>query len=579
MKKIYFILFVTIICSSSFGQFTIYNTSNSGLTDDFCWFVNKDNATSKIWVGTQSAGANVLSGSTWTNYTTSNSSITANYITPIAFDLTGNTWLGTYFSSGGVNKFDGTNWTSYTPGNSGIAGYDIVAIVVDASNNKWIGTRFNGLCKFDGTNWTTYNTFNSPLPSDVIYSLETDPLGNIWVGTALGGLAKLNGSTWTLYNTGNSAIPNDDIYSLKYNTSSNSLWVGTAGGIGVLSGSTWTVYSTFNSGLASNYVRGISFVPSSSEAWIATGYGGISKFDGINWQTYDTGNSNLPVNGIWSIIVTNYLSPTSYEIWASTWGGGIVKLSTCPQDIQLSSSVICSGNSASISASGSGSSAAMWYATPSSTPAIGSGNIFSTPTLTASNVPSFYSYYASNTCTSSPRSAITITVNPAPNLVLTSSNTKSVICRGQSVTLNASGANTYSWSQNFSVFSNNAVTSVTPASSTIYVLSGTNLNNCTSSASISLLVADCLGINQISNANDFVMFPNPTTYKLNVTFTSVQKNIVLTLFNIDGKQTSNGVYTNTENFSMDVSNLAKGIYFYSIQSDKETKTGKLVVDR
>jgi ligand-binding sensor domain-containing protein len=120
MKFNYFLA----ICASFIGQwtkaqFTVYNTSNSGLTDNYCWFIN-ESPTGKVWVGTTSTGASTFDGATWANYNTNNSGISSNYITPIAFDIEG-TWLGSaYTSPGGLSKFNGTTWTSYNTNNSNI---------------------------------------------------------------------------------------------------------------------------------------------------------------------------------------------------------------------------------------------------------------------------------------------------------------------------------------------------------------------------------------------------------------------------------------------------------------------------
>ncbi len=326
MKKLSTFLFIVSFINNSFSQFTIFNTGNSGLSNNNCWYVNVD-ANNNIWTSTTAGGLNKYTGAAWTTYSTGNSGIGANYITNVIFDNNGNTWAGSYSGSGGLSKLTvGGLWTLYTTSNSGIAHNDILGLVFDQSGNLWVGTRYNGVCKFNGTNWTIYNTGNSSIPSNTIYSMEADPAGNVWVGTALNGLAKFNGTNWTTYNTGNSLIPNNSIYSLKFNTSTNNLWVGTNGGLAILdpvTNSISAVYTTSNSGLAGNYVRGISFIGNNNSiAWIATGASGICKYDGTNWTTFNIGNSNLPSNQVWSI-----KAAPNGDVWAATNGAGVVKLS------------------------------------------------------------------------------------------------------------------------------------------------------------------------------------------------------------------------------------------------------------
>ena len=67
----------------------------------------------------------------------------------------------------------------------------IHSIAFDGSGNKWIGT-YGGLAKFDSTNWVVYNTSNSGLPNNSIRSIAIDGSGNKWIGTVNGGLAVYN---------------------------------------------------------------------------------------------------------------------------------------------------------------------------------------------------------------------------------------------------------------------------------------------------------------------------------------------------------------------------------------------------
>jgi ligand-binding sensor domain-containing protein len=58
-------------------------------------------------------------GVNWTVYNTSNSGLPYNYVFAIAIDGQGNKWIGT--NGGGLAKFDGVNWTVYNTSNSGLA--------------------------------------------------------------------------------------------------------------------------------------------------------------------------------------------------------------------------------------------------------------------------------------------------------------------------------------------------------------------------------------------------------------------------------------------------------------------------
>jgi hypothetical protein len=324
LKSNYFLAIGAIILSQfAKAQFAIYNSSNSGLTDNYCWYIN-ENPAGKVWVGTTSTGACTYDGNNWVNYNTANSGISANYITPIAFDTNG-VWLGSAYSNpGGLSKFNGTNWITYNTSNSNIPTNEMFAISVDKFNTKWIGTRYNGLAKLNDNTWSNFNTNNSNIQGNEVYSLDVDTLGNVWVGCAHTGVSKFNGTTWTKYNTSNSQLSDNDIYSIQYNKITNSVWIGTANGISILNltSNAWINFNTSNTpNFPGNYVRGISHSYSNGKTYIATGNGGIGMYDGTNWVTYNMSNSNLPSNLIWAIKAGNF-----GKVWAATFGGGIVSL-------------------------------------------------------------------------------------------------------------------------------------------------------------------------------------------------------------------------------------------------------------
>jgi ligand-binding sensor domain-containing protein len=138
------------------------------------------------WIGTDRGGGLAkFDGVNWTVYNTSNSGLPNKYITAIAIDSLGNKWIGT---GGGLVKFDRFRMTVYNTSNSGLPDNSVSAIAIDGQGNKWIGTR-GGLAKFDGANWTVYNRSNSGSPSNWVYAIAIDGGGNKWIGTDGGGLA------------------------------------------------------------------------------------------------------------------------------------------------------------------------------------------------------------------------------------------------------------------------------------------------------------------------------------------------------------------------------------------------------
>jgi gliding motility-associated-like protein/uncharacterized repeat protein (TIGR01451 family) len=139
-------------------------------------------------------------------------------------------------------------------------------------------------------------------------------------------------------------------------------------------------------------------------------------------------------------------------------------------NISASASVICSGSSSTLAASGAGSYTWSPGAQTSTT-------IVVTPSVTTS-----YTLTGVNGgCSGS--SVITITVNALPTI--TASATPTLICSGSSATLSAGGASTYTWSPSGTIGSNIVVT---PANSATFTVIGTNTNGCFNSAVVSVSV-------------------------------------------------------------------------------------------
>jgi trimeric autotransporter adhesin len=96
---------------------------------------------------------------------------------------------------------------------------------------------------------------------------------------------------------------------------------------------------------------------------------------------------------------------------------------------------------------------------------------------------------------STPSNVIYIVVNPNPNVVV--SPTSGTICGSGNVPLVASGASTYAWTPSgagLSALTGSSVTA-TPTVTSIYTVTGTDINGCTNSASATVFVSSALTVN------------------------------------------------------------------------------------
>ena len=78
-----------------------------------------------------------------------------------------------------------------------------------------------------------------------------------------------------------------------------------------------------------------------------------------------------------------------------------------------------------------------------------------------------------------------ITVNPLPTVVASNDTT---ICNGSSATISASGANMYSWSNTIVMGPSQTVT---PTSTTTYIVTGIDINGCQNQDSVTVSVISC----------------------------------------------------------------------------------------
>ncbi len=138
-----------------------------------------------------------------------------------------------------------------------------------------------------------------------------------------------------------------------------------------------------------------------------------------------------------------------------------------------SSASICSGQTATFTASGTGTF--NWFTVASGGTSIFTGSTFTTPALTSNTT--YYIGATSGSCTSATRTAVTVTVSPTPAAPTVAPSSAS-ICSGQTATFTASGTGTFSWyivaSGGTPVYTGNTFTTPALTSNTTYYVSATS---------------------------------------------------------------------------------------------------------
>jgi Secretion system C-terminal sorting domain len=184
----------------------------------------------------------------------------------------------------------------------------------------------------------------------------------------------------------------------------------------------------------------------------------------------------VPGNFTGNSITVTPSATTTYTI-TGTNGNGCVNTTTITISVNAlpivsassSPSSVCAGNSVTLT--GGGANTYAW-----------SGGV----TNAVSFIPTSTLTYtvtgtASNGCTNT--ATITVTVHPLPQVVVVSASLS--VCLGSSINLAAGGASTYSWMPgNLS----GVLVAVSPTSNTTYTITGTDVNGCVNTATISISV-------------------------------------------------------------------------------------------
>jgi len=199
--------------------------------------------------------------------------------------------------------------------------------------------------------------------------------------------------------------------------------------------------------------------------------------------------------------------------------------------VSVNSATICSGQSATLAASGG--TTYLWN-TGATTSSI---NV--SPTVTTNYTVTGKNGLCQDSKTTS------VIVNPNPTISVTSAT----ICNGQTANISASGATTYSWNTG----STSASISVNPSSTTVYTVTGTNSANCSSTKTTAVVVnpnptisvtSATICIGQTAN----ISASGATTYSWNTGSTSASISVnpsSTTVYSVTGTNSANCSSTKT----------------------------------
>lgn len=276
----------------------------------------------------------------------------------------------------------------------------------------------------------------------------------------------------------------------------------------------------------------------------------------INTITTLSDYSNSNNNGT----LTNFALSGSASNWIAP--GGVVSGYTTTANLTptvnaiTTNSAICIGNSVILS--GTGTDVYTWNNGVINLTAF-------TPSITNS-----YTVTGTNTVTGcSNTSTVSVTVNALPIISAVTNN--SLLCTGFTATLSASGANTYTWSTT----ENASDIVVSPTVQTTYTVTGTDVNGCENTTTITQDVDVCTGITIINNPYPISVYPNPNIGVFTIELATQAK---VEVVNVIG-QTLLSQTIDIGKTSLEIKNQADGIYFVKIITNNRTQFVKVIKEQ
>lgn len=351
-----------------------------------------------------------------------------------------------------------------------------------------------------------------------------------------------NGATTTLQATGAG--------SLVWNNSSISSSIS----VSPIMNTTYTVVGTDALGCKSTVFQAITVnsLPNifiSGPAALCDGSSITLSASGANTYTWSTAGNGIS-------IVVSPLANTIYTLTGTDANGCMntaikpISVNSLPVILaQCSSTLVCSGSQVTFNAQG-----ASFYSWTN-------GVVNNQPaTITTGGV---YSVTGTDNNSCSATSALTIVVNPLPSLSLTPS---SIICEGEHTGLGASGANLYAWSSGQSV----PLITVSPSVTTLYSVTGTDLNGCAATATVSVSVDACTGIGNTTGWDAYQVWPNPTNGVFYISMPAAAPGRRVELLNLLG-QIIQSWQAGEQVLSADLRDEARGIYLLRVMDQGTSK--------
>ena len=487
-----------------------------------------------------------------------------------ATDVSGNVYF-----SGFTNSSSGTSiatGSSYQPASGGLN--DAFLVKLDANGvRQWgtyyggTGTEFSRSIVVDGSG-NIYMTGHTDSNSGTAMASAGSYQPVYGGGTSDGFVAKFNNSglrQWGTYYGGTgddfaycgNLDPSGSLYICGYTDSNTGTAIATNGSYQQTNGGQNDPFLVkFDVCEAAPFQPGAISGPVSICSGVAASYSTATSLGAISYTwTLPVGwsgsaNSNVisatpGTSGVITVIAGNACGASPQQTFN-------VAVNTTPI-VSVNSGSICAGQSFTLVASGA------------NTYNYSGGPVVSPAATTSYSV----SGSSSAGCPSSNTAVATVIVRPLPTLTITSSNP--ILCVGESATITATGASSYTFSPGGAVTS----TVVTPLTNVVYNVMASSAEGCTITAAFTQNVEACTGVNEVgSTGNVFILYPNPASGILNIEMDSENE---IEIVNVAGQVVYSG-RLNSGKHQVETRNLPGGIYLVKIAGGTGTKQQRIVIE-
>jgi hypothetical protein len=149
------------------------------------------------------------------------------------------------------------------------------------------------------------------------------------------------------------------------------------------------------------------------------------------------------------------------------------------------------------------------------------------------------------------------------------------VCKGVNTELRITGGDYFLWSTGDTT----RVITVTPDTTTDYLVTISDVNGCSISDTVSVFVDICNNINTQENFEEFKIYPNPLPDKqLIISLLNKQKCYTIFLYNQMGQLLNEYQTYNNSDFKIILDEMSPGIYFIKIDNALKSYTEKIIIE-